>query len=212
MDDRFDEYANTDDTRARALWVRFTGIFGGDAVVRKFGEKPPQEWVVSLNRLGRYDLKRGMRRLMHSGKAHVPTLPEFLRWCRESGGDHPGDQPRASQPQLPPPPMSKADGWKGIAGVHLLGYLSRQAAQGVFYAVKGADGNYDPKHKLSRELTKPLVEAKNAWAANMVEAEEEGSLPTDHGRAWWDEAMQNAEKVVVIVRAEQAAAGRQAAA
>jgi hypothetical protein len=50
----------------------------------------------------------------------------------------------------------------------------------------------------------PLVNAKNAWAEDMRDAEMSGSLPKDNGREWWEVTMRHAEAVVDRVAKEAA--------
>lgn len=178
--------------RADSLWRRFAGMFGAEALARKYGDSPPPEWRVSLDRLKDFELERGMRRLVYSGKPHIPSLPEFLRLCREVGGD---DHASADARQMPPSrqlAQQPVPRWSEQANIHLLGHISRQARKRVYYA--------------TQELIQPLIEAKNAWAEDMREAETEGRLPADNGREWWDYAIGNAERAVELVRAQQRAA------
>ncbi len=64
---------NTPQSRADELWQRFVGLFGGESVKRKFGDDPPDEWVGVLAQLSDYQLERGMRRLLRSGKSTPPS-------------------------------------------------------------------------------------------------------------------------------------------
>lgn len=167
--------------RADALWRRLAGMFGAETLARKFGESPPEEWRLSLSRLTDFELQRGLRRLNDSGKGHVPTLPEFLRMCREVGGDYADPVPPSRQ--ISQQPMAR---WEAEGGLHLLGYILRQSRHKVFF---------DP------DQTARLVEAKKYWAQNMRELEEEGNLPTDGGKALWAEYMAGAEAAIRATRA-----------
>ncbi len=188
---------------ATEVWECFTGLFGGDAVARKFGDEPPREWEALLDRLPQHDLQRGIRRLANSGAKFVPALPEFLRMCREVGGDYAGDAQPA--PRFLPPPTEFADRWERAANDHLLGHISRQAEKRVYYACsRTVRGEVDLKAhgptRESRELTKPLLQAKAVWADMMRDADKAGRLPEDAGRKWWKDLIDQADEVVNEIR------------
>ena len=82
-------------SRVDKVWLHIGQMFGADSLARKFGDQPPDDWRRLIDRLGEHELSRGLRRLAGSGRAHVPTLPEFLRMCREVGGDYADDAPKA---------------------------------------------------------------------------------------------------------------------
>jgi hypothetical protein len=63
--------------RASALWRSLIELFGIDAVKRKYGDTPPSMWRDAVASLSERELQRGMRRVVSSGKPHVPTLPEL---------------------------------------------------------------------------------------------------------------------------------------
>lgn len=188
----------TQSSRADSLWRHLAQMFGADALSRKYGDSIPHDWRKMVDALSEFELGRGMRRLANSGKAHVPTLPEFLRMAREIGGDYAGD-PRPDTKALASP-QDGMDGWDAMAGRHLLAHILRQAKAKRYYA------GSDPKSREAKELTQPLVDAKNAWADEMREAAKAGTLPTDHGRAWWNEAMQKADAAVDYIRSSRVAA------
>jgi hypothetical protein len=79
-------------------------MYGADALIRKYGDRPPEEWSRVVNAMRRPEFERGLRRLLHSGKAMIPTLPEFLRLAREVGGENDPAQPLLLTPPLQPPP------------------------------------------------------------------------------------------------------------
>ena len=95
----------TTQSRADIVWRHLAQMFGGDSLARKFGEAPPEDWARLLGRLSEHELSRGLRRLAGSGRAHVPTLPEFLRMCREVGGDYADDAQKA----LPSPASMRGE-------------------------------------------------------------------------------------------------------
>lgn len=111
-------------SKANDLWLRFRGMFGADAVERKFGPTPPDEWKSLIGSLNDFELERGMRRLVYSGKAHVPTLPEFGKMCRTVGDEIDLNMPRPIA--LPPPPSGKFDGWDISANIRFWKYISHR--------------------------------------------------------------------------------------
>lgn len=176
--------------RANQLWRHLAGLFGADSLERKFGKSPPAEWAGLLRTVNDFELQRGIRRMSFSGKSHIPTLPEFLRMCREVGGEQFSDADAKAIPpshQLEQKPQPR---WMREANLHLLAHITRQAGKRVFY--NAAD-------------TQPLIEAKNAWAENMLEAEQVGTLPADNGAEWWQYAVANAEAVIELQRRQRAA-------
>lgn len=205
---------NRNTSRAPEVWARFVGIFGGDAVRRKFGDTPPAEWVAMLDKLQGFELDRGMRRLVYSGRAHVPTLPEFLKLCRTIGGDENLDEPQA--PALPAPDAWKGDEWDEIASQHLLAYLMREmlakpgkygkpATYMVLRAMDAKDFKRNPNANASPEFIRAvgiLVSYKHAWARDMREGNvnletgeiERPSLKSQ--KAAWEDCMDRAESAI----------------
>ena len=192
--------------RASLLWLRFAGMFGGEALSRKFGDEPPPEWCAAIARLRDFELDRGLRRLAYSGRDALPGLPAFLRLCRSVHDATDDDMPRPpAGPPLPSTPQG--DAWDAAAGRHLLGHVTRRAARGVHFAsarARRACSASAPDAE-TRELTAPLVDAKTAWARAMREAEAAGTLPADGGAALWAERIAAAERTVAQVRARFAA-------
>jgi hypothetical protein len=92
-------------SRADSVWRHIGQMFGADSLERKFGATPPDDWRKMIDRLQEHELSRGLRRLAGSGRGHVPTLPEFLRMCREVGGDYADDAPKA----LPSPQSMRGE-------------------------------------------------------------------------------------------------------
>lgn len=92
-------------SRADQVWLHIGQMFGADSLARKFGETPPDDWRKMIDRLNEHELSRGLRRLVGSGRGHVPTLPEFLRMAREVGGDYADDAPKA----LPSPQSMRGE-------------------------------------------------------------------------------------------------------
>lgn len=186
-------------SRTSELWQRFVGLFGGEAVRRKFGDAPPPEWVGVIGQLNDYQLERGMRRLLASGKAHVPALPEFRRLCVMVGDDEldPPDLPALSAPAW------DGDGWLIAANKHLLAHIARQAAAGIHYA-SVRDRNVYPRlkdYKADAEttaLTGVLVDYKNAWARDMREWD--GLPAVEDQKRTWAECMARADAQINVLR------------
>jgi hypothetical protein len=118
-----------------------------------------------------------MRRLVHSGRAHVPSLPEFVRLCRTVGNDEEfgGDPPKA----LPAPDEFQGDGWDLSANRHLLGHLVRSIAI--------------DRRKYTREEVGRLVDAKKAWAADMRDLSRNGEVPIEMQRTVWTDYIGRAQ-------------------
>lgn len=164
---------NTPQSRADELWQRFVGLFGGESVKRKFGDDPPDEWVGVLAQLSDYQLERGMRRLLRSGKSTPPSLPEFSKLCRSIGNDE-LDEPQLAA--LAPPDTWQGDDWAAAANRHLLGYVLRQAGERVYYDARS---------------TAVIVKWKNTWAKDMRESEPVPAV--EHQKQHWQWCMERAE-------------------
>jgi hypothetical protein len=151
---------NPSHSRIGELWRRFGGLFGGDAVRRKFGDTPPPEWVGVVAQLTDYQLDRGMRRLLASGKGQVPSLPEFRRLCMLIADDEldPPDLPALAAPAW------NGDDWDIRANKNLLSFIVHMLAAEP--RKLGA-----PNSPEQASATKVLVSYKNAWAQDMREWE-----------------------------------------
>jgi hypothetical protein len=167
---------NQQPSRVESLWRRFAGMFGADTLARKFGDSPTPEWTSLVNQLKDFELERGMRRLIRSGKSYVPAVPEFARMCREIGGDDNADENR--RPLLPPPNIPGMDSWEMAANRHLLAYILRQ--QNLY------------RRGFNADETMLLVEGKKAWAVDMREAHESDTKPADHGKDIFNQYMEAA--------------------
>jgi hypothetical protein len=161
---------------AGELWLRFAGMFGAEALSRKYGDRPPEEWVKVVGKLRRPEFERGLRRMLHSGKPHIPTLPEFLRLCREVGGDDPdAPQPlKLTAPLQPPPDKILKEG-----GKNLLREILRAA-----HRWGPARGDRAGRHEAD---TLVLVRWKNEWVRLMRSADED-ERESSH-RQWWRQCM-----------------------
>lgn len=165
-------------SRASEIWKRFAGMFGSDALERKFGPKPPPEWGAMLSRLKDFEIDRGVRRLAYSGKAHVPSLPEFTRLCRAIGDDDFDEGPR--RPALPAPAEPECDPWDLEANQRLLKFITttlaaNSKALGPVLPCKRVEinGKFSHLESQASELqawsTAVLVAYKKAWAQDMRE-------------------------------------------
>lgn len=194
---------------AADVWRRFGGMFGRDAVARKFGEEIPDEWHAMLSRLNEHQIQRGVRMLAYSGKGHVPSLPEFVKLCRDA--EH--DREVADRPALPNPDSYVGDNWDEAANLHLLGYITRMIpidparyGKGPSYmAMKDLMRKDDKVLDASPEFVKAmhiLAAYKNAWAQDMRECmDDQGRVPVDKQTAYWKECMRLAEEAITAERA-----------
>lgn len=166
----------SDANAAGELWVRFAGMFGAETLSRKYGDRPPEEWVKVIGKLRRPEFERGLRRMLHSGKPHIPTLPEFLRLCREVGGDDfDAPKPLRLEAPLQPPPDKIAK----EAGKNLLGEILRSG-----YRWGAERGDRAGRHEADTLI---LVRWKNEWVRLMRGADDE-EREANH-RQWWRQCM-----------------------
>jgi hypothetical protein len=170
----------SDVNAAGELWVRFAGMFGAETLSRKYGDRPPEEWVKVVGKLRRPEFERGLRRMLHSGKPHIPTLPEFLRLCREVGGDDSGGNPeplKLSAPLQPPPDK-----------------IVREASKNLLREILRAGHRWGPERgdRAGRHEADTLiiVRWKNEWVRLMRSADDEERV-ANH-RQWWRQCMSSA--------------------
>ena len=202
--------------RAEQVWRRFIGMFVGEAVKRKYGESIPPEWPAVLGKLLPQHLERGMRRLVHSGRDTVPSLPAFVRLC-EQLGDDPGEN-SGEAPRLPAAGGVTLDEWGCMANLHLLAHLRREISRRG--RTHGEPGMYcghglpnAPGSSLEmRWCVAQLVDAKNAWAKDMREiADSNNRVDSQIQRECWDDYIRAAEKRIRGYLAERLAVGGVAA-
>jgi hypothetical protein len=171
---------NMDNTnRADMLWRTLAGLFGADSLERKYGKSPPREWVGLLRTLKDFELERGLRRLPFSGKPHVPTLPEFLRLCREVGSDQFPDEQRTpvdASRQIAHQPLPR---WEMQANQHLLAHLMRRTLD---------------KIPTTEAMMPHYHTARLAWASDMRDAEAAEEIPADNGQKWFRDYIANADR------------------
>lgn len=183
---------NKPTSRATEIWKRFVGMFGGDAVERKFGKAPPPEWEAVVSMLKDFEIDRGMRRLVYSGKGHVPTLPEFVKLCRTIGNDD-FDEGPPKLAALPNPDDAKYDQWDIAANRHLFNFVMLQGSKRRYF---------------DATQTRILVGFKNAWARDM----REGNLDPETGEIKQPGPKEQQEAFEdCIARAEEAMAQKVAA-
>jgi hypothetical protein len=177
--------------RTIEVWKRLTGLYGGEALDRKFGLTPPDEWVAMLGRLGDYEIDRALRRLAYGAKGTVPSLPEFVSLARMARHDD------WDEPQLGPPRLEHqyaGDVWDMRANSWLLHYLTSRQREGWLYC----DLDCNPNSQESKDLTAPLVKYKNAWARDMREYGKD--VPLDYQVKHWRADMALAEIEITKVR------------
>ena len=185
--------------RVESVWRRFIGMFGGDAVKRKYGDAIPPEWPAVLAKLSAQHLDRGMRRLVHSGRDSVPSLPAFVRLC-----EHLGDDPlenAGSVATLPSGATSALDEWDCVANLHLLAHMRRRISKGG--RPFGAPGVYlghglSASPETSREMhwcVARLAKAKNDWVSDMREIADPDNRVDGHiQRQCWNDYIGAAER------------------
>jgi hypothetical protein len=132
-------------------------------LLRKFGDAPPEEWIEAIDDLSDFSIRRGFKRLQHGWKgAGAPSLPDFVRFCTIIGDDAPGlPQPR---PALKAPEGPKFDGWDISGNIRFWKYISHRLTES--YRPWGAA--WSTEHA---ECTCIAISYKNAWAADMREAD-----------------------------------------
>jgi hypothetical protein len=154
-------------SRAQQVWMHLAGLFGADALKRKFGVSPPPEWESALGDLSDAQLHNGFRRVVKGGSPHVPSLPEFLAACRDSrefaAPLFPEDQQLEDQ---------RFDQWGIAANKHLLAAVMSRALK--------REGGY------TQAQICVLVAAKNAWAQDMRETAEHGEVDVETQKAGWN--------------------------
>lgn len=173
---------NSEPSRANQIWTRFAGMFGADALERKFGKSPPPEWSAMVSRLTGFEIDRGIRRLAYSGKPHVPSLPEFTKLCRMVGDDALEEGPKRNA--LPNPDTWVGDVWDVASNRRLLKHITtvlsikadafgtvpemqREYRNGQFFRLVSVPS------PLQVKTTGVLLGYKKAWCQDMREFVEE---------------------------------------
>ena len=182
------------------MWERLLGCFG-DSLIRKFDETPPPEWVAGIGSLNDYQLAKGMRRLVLSGKAHPPTLPEFLKLCRTIG------QTDDDAPALPPHPALEGPQlgpWEMLGNRRLLKYITtvvskdprrygRPASAEGMKVSKGPNADASPEFVRNVQI---LVALNNRWVELMLASVTDDGVPIKEQEDCWDACMKQAEAII----------------
>lgn len=200
--------ANKPDGRATAVWDRLLGCFG-DALLRKFGAEPPQEWVGAIKSLRDPQIERGLRRLLFGWKGPPPSLPDFMRLCRSVGTDE-FDEDNSDQLRIAKEDSFRGDIWDMAANRYLMGHIAKRlAATANFYGKPasvsllrapakdlqdlGIDPHYlDASGQMVTQIIK-LVAAKKEWAADMRDLAVKGEVPVEQQQAIWRDYISRAE-------------------
>lgn len=69
--------------QARQTWKRFCAWYGADAVERKYGLQPPEDWCDCLDDLGESTLAKAMAQVREKFPTWMPSLPEFEQIIRD---------------------------------------------------------------------------------------------------------------------------------
>lgn len=173
------------------MWDRLLGCFG-DALLRKFGAQPPQEWVGAIGVLNDPQIERGMRRVLFGWKGGPPNLPDFMRLCRAIGTDEFEEGPKTLA--LPNPDNWLGDKWDIASNQRLMSYLMRKIVErtNVFgppnspemkrvtdifvgYKKRWADlmRNWDHDRETGEIIDPPMEDQNASWAGLIESAEEE---------------------------------------
>ncbi len=169
------------------MWKILLGIFGADALKRKFGDSPPEPWIQMLAQIPDAHLRRGLRKLPFTGWPHVPSLPQFIKLCRDPEDDAP---PRLTHH------APEARSWLSAGNSHLFAYLMRvNLTRPTWFGPLPTDMS-GPTHPLADEATRWCVEAKDQWVADMddISTHNGGSVPLDIQREVWKSCMDPVEK------------------
>jgi hypothetical protein len=177
--------------RAEQVWSRLAGCYG-EALARKFGDEPPLEWRAAIESLNDYQVNQGIRRLLYSGKAHVPALPEFVRLCRAIGhmDDVPDQRPAMKHPALTHD-APEPDRWTIAANRRLLRYITKRCSESA--RCFGDPSN--ESNPLFVHNVETLVAMKNRWAEVMQETADENGVPVEDQRVFWQECIREAESL-----------------
>jgi hypothetical protein len=179
----------------------------GESLTRKFGDEPPPEWVSGISMLNDYQLQRGMRRVLLSGKPHAPALPEFMKLCRTVGHDDSiADEVKPQQhPALAAPPVDeKVEAWTALGNRYLMKYISTKIPENTQRwgrpATEGGmklstEPNADASPEFVRNV-KTLVGFKNRWVDLMLEVATDDGVPIDDQQQCWTECMRMAEEEI----------------
>lgn len=74
----------------------------GNRLVRDYGESAPEAWANVIGALKDHEIAAGLRALINIGSGSVPTLPQFVKACRnaqEHDGPHANHSPERTLPR-----------------------------------------------------------------------------------------------------------------
>jgi hypothetical protein len=150
-------------SKAQTVWQHLAGLFGADALERKFGPDPPPEWEAALSDLNDAQLHHGLQSLMRTGGDRVPTLPQFIAACRDNREFSRAGTDRA----LAPPDQN----WELAGNRHLIALAARRGLE----------------HKpIYEDEARRLWASKNDWAKCMRGSQEhDGSVDIETQKAMW---------------------------
>lgn len=95
----------------------------GNRLTRDFGDSAPSIWANSIRSLRDYELARGLRNLLNTGSGSPPTLPQFMKACRQAETDGPE---RNHSPQTSLPKSEFGEAIWAHAQKCLLAYLMKR--------------------------------------------------------------------------------------
>jgi hypothetical protein len=190
--------------RAKAVWDRLLGLFG-DALLRKFGAEPPQEWETGVGYLTDAQIERGFRRFVFGWKGGPPSLPDFMRMCRAVGDDTIEEGPQPRFIALPSADDGRFDGWDLTANNRFFRYVVHRLTKTP--RAWGAPGS-----GRQADATKIAVGYKNAWAQDMREADQVDTasgevirVPRETQDRAWTDVMKRAEADIALMPPREAA-------
>lgn len=74
----------------------------GNRFIRDYGESAPEAWCNVIGALKDHELKGGLKKLLDLGSGSPPTLPQFIKACRNAN-EHEGAERNHSPYVLPKP-------------------------------------------------------------------------------------------------------------
>lgn len=93
------------------VWATLVGMYG-TRLTRDFGESVPEPWTSAIRTLNDQQIQRGLRRLTATGSASTPTLPVFVKACRQLGDDEGEIRPNSTYLPAPDPDALNCHGQK----------------------------------------------------------------------------------------------------
>ena len=110
-------------SEATRVWAIFSGMYG-TRHTRDFGESVPDVWRQAIAGLKRHEIERGLRRLTAQGSGSPPTLPQFMKACRQVGDEGMGAENPSGQKVI----EQKFDPIMAHANKCLFAFLSNNGA------------------------------------------------------------------------------------